>query len=157
MKKALLFVSQDKHLQRCQTSNCEGWEGSEILENLLPLWKHPKPRQGPPTLCVQGKLPPVLWQNSLGMLSNSFVQLLSCVQLFCDPMGCKPTSLLCPWAFPGKNTGVGCHFLLQGIVPDQGSNPHLLHWQMHSLPLSHCVQPPYWTGDWYFNLEATTK
>ena len=32
----------------------------------------------------------------------------------------------CPWDFPGKNTGVGCHFLLQGILPTQGSNPHLL-------------------------------
>ena len=25
----------------------------------------------------------------------------------------KPTRLLCPWNFPGKNIGVGCHFLLQ--------------------------------------------
>ena len=33
--------------------------------------------------------------------------------------------LLCPWDFPGKNTGVGCHFL-QGIFPTQGSNLHLL-------------------------------
>ena len=37
---------------------------------------------------------------------------------------------------PGKNTGMGCHFLLQGIFPTQGSNLHLLHWQMDSLPLS---------------------
>ena len=29
---------------------------------------------------------------------------------------------LCPWSFPGKNTGVGCHFLLQGIFQTQGSN-----------------------------------
>ena len=35
--------------------------------------------------------------------------------------------LLCPWDFPGKNTGVGCHALLQGIFPTQGSNPCLLH------------------------------
>ena len=35
--------------------------------------------------------------------------------------------------FPGKNTGVGCHFLLQGIVPTQGLNLHLLHWQVDSL------------------------
>ena len=28
---------------------------------------------------------------------------------------------------PGKNTGVGCHFLLQGIFPTKGSNPGLLH------------------------------
>ena len=33
--------------------------------------------------------------------------------------------LLCPGDFPGKNTGVGCHFLLQGIFTTQGSNPHL--------------------------------
>ena len=45
--------------------------------------------------------------------------------------------LLCPWDFPGKNTGVGCHFLLQGIFPTQRSNLHLLHWQAVSLPLSH--------------------
>ena len=37
--------------------------------------------------------------------------------------GLWPTRLLCPWDSPGKNTGVGCHFLLQGIFPTQGSNP----------------------------------
>ena len=39
----------------------------------------------------------------------------------------------------GKNTGVGCHALLQGIFPTQVSNPHLLcllHWQVGSLPLA---------------------
>ena len=42
---------------------------------------------------------------------------------------------LCPGDSPGKNTGVGCHFLLQGIFPTQGSNPHLLsllQWQTDS-------------------------
>ena len=46
--------------------------------------------------------------------------------------------LLCCWDFPGKNTGVGCHFLLQAIFPTVGLNPHLLcllHWQAGSLPL----------------------
>ena len=37
---------------------------------------------------------------------------------------------------PGRNTGVGCYFFLQGIFPTQGSNPHLLHRQAGSLPLS---------------------
>ena len=37
----------------------------------------------------------------------------------------QPTRLLCPWDLPGKNTGVGCHFLLQGIFPARGSNPPL--------------------------------
>ena len=43
--------------------------------------------------------------------------------------------LLCPWDFPGKNTGVGCHLLLQGIFPTQGLNLPLLYWQADSLPL----------------------
>ena len=41
--------------------------------------------------------------------------------------GLQPTRLLCPWNSPGKNTGVGSHALLQGILPTQGSNLHLLH------------------------------
>ena len=38
---------------------------------------------------------------------------------------------------PGKNTGVGCHFLLQGVFPTQESNLCLLQWKVDSLPLSH--------------------
>ena len=53
------------------------------------------------------------------------------------PHGQYPTRLLCPWDFPGRNTWVGCHFLLQGIFPTQGWNPHLLHWQANSSPLCH--------------------
>ena len=45
---------------------------------------------------------------------------------FGDPISCTPTRLL----FPGKNTRVGCHFLLQGFFPAQGLNPSLLHWQV---------------------------
>ena len=42
------------------------------------------------------------------------------------------------------NTEVGCHFLLQGILPTQGLNLCLLHWQAGSLPLSHqgCPKNP---------------
>ena len=46
--------------------------------------------------------------------------------------------------FLGKNTGVGCHFLLQGIFQTQGLNLHLLwllHWQADSLPLNHLGSP----------------
>ena len=42
------------------------------------------------------------------------------------------TRLLCRWDFPGKNTLVGCHFLLQGIFLTQESNSHLLHWEAGS-------------------------
>ena len=48
----------------------------------------------------------------------------SCL-ILCNPMDC--TRLLCPCDFPGKNTGVGCHFLLQGIFPTQELNLGLLH------------------------------
>ena len=40
-----------------------------------------------------------------------------------------PARLVCPWDCPGKNPGVGCRFLLQGICPTQGANLHLLAWQ----------------------------
>ena len=43
------------------------------------------------------------------------------------PHGLQPIRLFCPWDLPGKDTGVGCHLLLQGIFPTQGSNLHLLH------------------------------
>ena len=58
-----------------------------------------------------------------------------------QPRGLQPARFLCPCNFSGKNTGVGCHVLLQGIFPTQGSKLHLLCWS--SLPLSH-QRSPYW-------------
>ena len=52
--------------------------------------------------------------------------------------------VLCPWNFPGKNTGVGCHFLLQRVFLTQESNLYLLHlWhcQADSLPLKQFGSP----------------
>ena len=54
-----------------------------------------------------------------------------------QPHGLKPSRLLCPWNFPGKSTGVHCHFLLLGIFRTQGLNLPLhisLHCQDDSLP-----------------------
>ena len=45
----------------------------------------------------------------------------------CDPTNGRPPG--CPWGFPGKNTGLGCHFLIQGDLPIQGLNPSLLLWE----------------------------
>ena len=61
--------------------------------------------------------------------------LLACVCMFlaqlcptlCNPTDLQPTRLLCPWSSPGKNTGVGCHSLLQRLFPTQGLNPSLPH------------------------------
>ena len=55
------------------------------------------------------------------------------------PHGLLSTRLFCPWDFPGKNTGVGYHFLLQEIFLTQGLNScllRLLPLQADSLPLS---------------------
>ena len=68
-----------------------------------------------PTLCV-----------SCSVTSNSL-----------QPHGLKPTRLLCPWDSPGKNTGVGCHSLLQGIFLTQGPNPSFLHCRQILYCLSH--------------------
>ena len=58
-----------------------------------------------------------------------------------QPHGLQPTRSLCPWDFPGKDTGVGCHFLLQGIFSTQGSNPGLLHCRQILYRLSYKGSP----------------
>ena len=58
-------------------------------------------------------------------MSNSF-----------QPYGLLPTRLLCPWNFPGKDIGVGCHFLYQGIFLSQGSTLGLL---LGRRILDHCA------------------
>ena len=58
--------------------------------------------------------------------------------------GLQPTRLLYPWDSPGKNTRVGCYFLLQGIFLTEGSNLHLLcllHWQPDSYTLDQKKSP----------------
>ena len=55
----------------------------------------------------------------------------------CDPMNCSPPDSSVHGDSPGKNTGVGCHALLQGIFPTQGSNPGLPHYRQILYHLSH--------------------
>ena len=46
----------------------------------------------------------------------------SVMSISLQALGLCPARLLCPWDSPGKNTGVGCHFLLQGILFTEGLN-----------------------------------
>ena len=66
------------------------------------------------------------------------MKLLSCAQLFVTrwtvAYQAPPTRLLLPWEFPGKNTGVGCHFLLQGNFPNPGVKPGSPALQADTLP-----------------------
>ena len=70
---------------------------------------------------------------------------LSCVWLFVNPRT-KASQAPLSMDFPGKNSGVGCHFLLQGIFLIQGSNVrllHLLHWEADSLSAAPPGKPPH--------------
>ena len=57
------------------------------------------------------------------------------------PHGLWLASILCPRNSPGKNTRLGCHYLLQGIFPTQGSNLCLLHCRQILYHLSHQGSP----------------
>ena len=70
------------------------------------------------------------WSESHSVVSDSL-----------QPHGLKPTRPFCPWGFPGRNTGVGCQALLQGIVPTQGSNPSLPRCRQILYHLSHQGSP----------------
>ena len=82
----------------------------------------------------------ICWNWVLCRCAKSFQ---SCLTL-CDSMDCSLPGILCPWDSPGKNTAVGCHALLQGIFPTQGSNSGLfclLHWQAGPLPAASLGSP----------------
>ena len=72
----------------------------------------------------------LLWRLILMVFRPAvYIPILMCSVVSCSlpPFGLSPARLLCTWGFSGKNTGVGCHFLFQGIFLTQGWNQHLLH------------------------------
>ena len=80
--------------------------------------------------------PPIwTWAVLFSCLKVKVLVALLCPAL-CHLMDCcLPDS--CPWEYLGKNTGVGCHFLLHGIFPTQESNQNLLHCRQILYHLSH--------------------
>ena len=92
----------------------------------------------------------LMWEG----LIQSVVLVLSrsnCLTLF-DSKDCRSLArLLCPWHFPGKNTGVGYCFLLQRIFPTHGPNLHLLcllHCRWILYPRRHWASPPNQLKGW---------
>ena len=66
--------------------------------------------------------------HSFWLLSSIYACMYAVASVMADslwPYGLQATGLTCPCDSPGKNTGVGCHALLQGIFPIQGSDPCL--------------------------------
>ena len=82
-----------------------------------------------------------LWEAIHKMTQSKRILKSSVVSVSLRPHGLWPARLHCPWDFPGKNTGLGCHFLLQGIFLTQGSNPGLLHCRRTLYHLSHQGSP----------------
>ena len=79
------------------------------------------------------------------MWELAFRQTWKCISqsclTFCEPLNCSLPASSCPWDFPGTNTGVDCHSLLQGIFPAQGSNPGLLH-SPHTVKVGSLLSEP---------------
>ena len=118
-------------------------------------------------LLMEPELPLVLWLRywcgrhiSQAWLNAACTVCAKSLQLcpsLCDSMDYRPLGFSVHGNSPDKNTGVGCHALLQGIFPTQGSNPSLLcllGWQVGSLPLAppgkplNTEAPTYFTARW---------
>ena len=71
-----------------------------------------------------------------------------------QPHGLQPTMLLCPWDFPGQNTGVGCHALLVDL-PNLGIEPRSPTLQVDSLPSNSRKSRNTWSNRqmWPWNTE----
>ena len=78
----------------------------------------------------------------------------SCL-ILCSAMDCSLPGSSVHRHFQSGRPGVGCHFLLQGMLSTQGSNPcllDLLHWQVDSLPQCHLGRPSH--SIWYVLVEV---
>ena len=107
----MLLWKQDYHLPwslaRCHTSYCN----HRRIPGSTPCLPHSLPHSSPYLLKAEVYRP-----VSLPFLQSCHQVLApqSCLTL-CDPMDCSPPGSVCPWDYPGKNTGGGYHFLFQGI------------------------------------------
>ena len=69
-------------------------------------------------------------------------------------MDCSPPGSSVHEDSPGKNTGAGCHTLLQGIFPSQGSNPGLLHCRQILYLLNYQGSPYIYTCPLFFGFPS---
>ena len=104
-----------------------GFPGLKLFNTCKLLWQSGQPKSSPPHWQPKLIVHPVHWHEnesvSRSVVSNSL-----------QPHGLY----LCPWNSPGKNTGVGCHCLLPGDLPNPGIKPRFPTWQTDSLP----AEPP---------------
>ena len=82
-----------------------------------------------------------IWNKCNSICVWVCAKLLQLCLTLCDPIDSSPLASSVRRYSPGKNTGVGCHALLQGIFPSQGSNPGLPHCRQILYRLSHQGSP----------------
>ena len=118
-----------------KSCSCDSFQGRYMPQSTEEPERNPGTHRRSPTV---NEIAAFLNTSILSFISACMLS-RSVVSDSLRPQGLQPTRLLCPWNFPGKNTGVGCHFLLQDIFPILWLNPcllRLLQWQVDSLPLA---------------------
>ena len=124
----------------------QSWTGLSDSTRTFPLWKRrswqcigrrsPKPRSVLWQQMSLDSMPAPVWTWDLGYFSGA--DFLMCKKRLSRVLvRLEPARFLCPWNSPGRNTGVGCLSLLQGIFPIQGWNSGLLHCRRIIYCLSH--------------------
>ena len=145
-----MCVSSDKFISKCQ-ARAHSWVlegGSSFCNNFRPgsfqirrdfyRWHSRRPIRISSNLscCIHSPptpIPPFIYSLTEELLNRrknmKFSKKKKKVKVSCSVVSdslqsheLQPARLLCPWNSPGKNTGVGCQLLLQGIVPTQGLN-----------------------------------
>ena len=112
-------LPQSEHSQITTAQQKKDYQHPNTLHMPLIIRILPLSRGSPPCVCLVAQ---------------------SCLTL-CDCVDCSPPDCSVHGDSPGKNTGVGCHALLQGIIPTQGSNPALSHWRQILYCPSHQRSP----------------
>ena len=145
----VLGILQARTLEWVAISFCNAWKWKVKVKSLSRVWLVATPRtaayQAPPSMGFSRQehwsglpFPSPMQENEKWMWSRSVVS------DSLRPHGLQSTRLLRPWDFIGKSTGVGCHFLLQGIFLTQGwTHISCLHWPGDSLSLCHLGSPYY--------------
>ena len=124
LNEVLALIGPDVHLIHGRS-----WRGGRLCTAVF-LCKDPKEARG-------------LTHPRCAFFTISWMCVCSVTQsylILCDPADCSSTGSSVHGIFPGKNTGMGFHALLQGFFPTQRLNSclwHLLHWQVDSLPLNY--------------------
>ena len=99
--------------------DCTQSMGCKQLDTTERLALHCTTNMNPSLKHLPSSTDPIKWVVCVGSV-------LSVVSDSLQPYGLQLSRFLCPWDSPGKNIGVSCHFLLQGILPIQGLNPRLM-------------------------------